>query len=103
MVVEFINKDLETLYNTGYAKKYKNVPNNIVQKLLIAVEAISSAKTIADLWKQRSYHFEHLNNSERYSMRLDIRWRLEMKINWTDTDCSIGIVGITELSRHYGD
>ena len=48
MFVEFRNKDLEELYETGHSRKYKNVPKNILQKLLIAVDTLNSATTIAD-------------------------------------------------------
>ncbi|MBQ3923330.1 MAG: type II toxin-antitoxin system RelE/ParE family toxin [Spirochaetales bacterium] len=103
MTVEFINKDLQELYETGTSRKYRNVPKNITDKMIDAVIRLQSSPSIGDIWKQRSLRFERLQGTERYSVRLNIVWRLEMIIEWTDNNCSVGIIGITELSRHYGD
>ena len=104
MTVEFINEDLQELYETGYSKKYRDVPKNVAEKkLLFAVEVLSEAENIQSVWKNKGLRFEHLTNTDKYSMRLDIRWRLEMKIEWTNEDCTIGIIGLTDLTKHYGD
>ncbi len=103
MTVEFINKDIQELYETGYSKKDKNVPKNITEKMIDTILRLQSSTNIGDIWKQRSLRFERLQGGERYSVRLNIVWRLEMVINWIDGNCSVGIIGITELSRHYGD
>ena len=103
MIVEFINKDLQELYETGYSRKYKKVPEIIMPKLYKAVRHFEYAETIQDIWKIGSLHFEKLVGIDRYSVRLDIRWRLEMKIDWTDKNCTVGIIGLTDLTKHYGD
>ena len=104
MTVRFLNNDLQELYETGYSRKYRNVPKNIVEKkLLFAVKMLLSADNIQDIWQNNGLRFEHLVNTDKYSLRLDIRWRLEMKIDWTNKDCTIGIIGLTDLTKHYGD
>ncbi len=103
MTVEFINKDLQELYETGHSRKYKKVPKNIVVKFPVIVDTLMNADCVQKLWKNKGLHFEHLSNTNRYSVRLDIRWRLEMEIDWTDKNCTVGIIGLTDLTKHYGD
>lgn len=103
MTVIFLNKDLEDLYCRRFSRKYKKVPENVVCKLSKAVLYFESAKSIQDIWQIGSLHFEKLANTDKYSIRLDIRWRLEMKIDWTDENCTVGIIGLTDLTKHYGD
>ena len=45
----------------------------------------------------------YAEGNKRYSMRMDRTWRLEMEIEWTNDDCSIGIIGLYDLTKHYGD
>jgi len=101
MEVIFTNKNLEDLYTLGKSRAYRNVPSNIAKKLVKAYEVLVCSETIQDVWKFPAYRFEHLCN-DKYSMRLDIVWRLEMEISWTNHDCTIGIIGLKDLSYHYG-
>lgn len=101
MEVTFNNKDLEALYSLGKSKAYRKVPPNVTRKLVRAYEVLVSSETIQDIWLFPAYKFESLGNS-RYSMRLTIVWRLEMNITWKNSDCTIGIIGLENLSYHYG-
>lgn len=103
MKVKFVNEELKLLYQTSSSKKYKNVPTQIVKKLVRAVDVLSAATVIQDLWNFPSYRFEHLQGNNRYSMRMDRTWRLEMEIEWTNNECTIGIIGLYDLTKHYGD
>jgi len=48
--------------------------------------------------------FEKLKGYEnQYSMRLTGKYRLEMKIEWQDTDQTIGFFYLVTISNHYGD
>jgi proteic killer suppression protein len=76
-------------------------PPNVTKKLVRAYEVLVSSETIQDLWLFPAYKFESLGKS-RYSLRLTIVWRLEMNITWTNSDCTIGIIGLEDLSYHYG-
>ena len=51
MEVKFINEELKLLYQTSSSKKYKNVPAQIVKKLVRAVDVLSAATVVQDLWK----------------------------------------------------
>lgn len=103
MKVRFLSDDLKKLYETGYSRKYKKVPADIIRKLPRAIDVLSAATVIQDVWKFPAYKFEHLEGGNRYSMRLGITWRLEMEIVWTNNECSIGIIGLDDLTHHYGD
>jgi len=95
---------LEELYETGSSKKYRSVPPDVVKKLPRAVDVLKQTKIITDLWNFPAYKFERLEGSKkRYSMRLGRTWRLEMDIDWEDETCTVGIIGLDDLTKHYGD
>lgn len=103
MEVKFLSKELKTLYQTGSSKKYKNVPLQVIRKFARAVDLLSAAIKIQDIWEFPGYRFKHLEGNKMYSMRMDITWRLEMEIEWINNDCTIGIIGLDDLTKHYGD
>lgn len=99
-----MNKDLEELYTKGRSKKYKDVPLNIAQKLVKAVEVLKSSSSIQEIWKFPAYKFKKLQGNERYSMRMNIVWRLELTVKWIDeTKIHVEIINLEDLTKHYGD
>jgi proteic killer suppression protein len=42
-------------------------------------------------------------HQNRYSVRIDDSWRLEVDIEWQNKEKTRGIVNISEISKHYGD
>ena len=104
MEVDFLNKDLEELYTKGRSKKYKEVPLNIVQKMVRAVEVLKSSSSIQEIWKFPAYKFEKLQGNDRYSMRMNIVWRLELTVKWIDEKkVHVEIINLEDLTKHYGD
>ena len=103
MEVKFLTDELKLLYQNGSSKKYKTVPMQVAKKLVRAVDVLSAATVIQDVWKFPSYNFEHLEGNKKYSMRMDRTWRLEMEIEWTNNECTIGIICLYDLTKHYGD
>lgn len=102
MEITFTNKKLEKLYKTGISNKYK-LEKAVIASFFEVVAILESAKDIYDLWKLPSLNFEKLQGYEdKYSARLTKKWRLEMSINWTNKVMSIGIIGIEDISNHYG-
>ena len=97
----FRNKELEKLYVTGKSKKLK-LPNDITEKFFARLQQIEAAKDIYDLWNDKGLNFEKLTNTENsYSMRLKIKYRLEMDIDWINNELTIGDFIITDISNHY--
>ena len=103
MQVIFLNPHLQELYISGKSKKYKSITGNILKKYFTAIAHFESAHVITDLWNAPSLKFEKLQGYEkRYSVRLDRKWRLEVEIEWENEEKTIGIIGIDEISNHYG-
>lgn len=103
MEFEFTNKNLEALYTTGKHRKYK-LQQDTLKKFVMRIQQIEAANTIHDFWKTPSLNFEKLKGyTNRYSMRVDRNYRLEMEIDWHDQSQTIGKISIIELSKHYGE
>jgi len=101
--MEFIfkNKELEKLYTTGKSKKLK-LSDDIIEKFFARLQQIEAAHDIYDLWKDKGLNFKRMEGSENsFSMRLKIKFRLEMDIEWKNEDKTIGDFIITEISNHY--
>lgn len=103
MKVYIEDKELIRLYTTGSSKKLR-LPGSVVEKFLATVQKIESAVTIHDLWKNAGLNFEKLKGfKDLYSMRLTGKYRLEMEINWSNEEKTIGDFLLITISSHYGD
>ncbi|VAX34647.1 hypothetical protein MNBD_NITROSPIRAE03-257 [hydrothermal vent metagenome] len=103
MQIEFRNRHLVHLYQKGKAGKYP-LPPGVINKFFMRMQQIEAAVNIYDLWKTSSLNFERLQGFEnRFSLRLDNKYRLEIEIEWEDEKRTKGIVYILEISKHYGD
>jgi len=101
MDFRFENKDLEKLYTTGRSRKYR-IPDDIIEKFFARIRQIESAYNIYDLWSDKGLNFEKMQGSEsRWSMRLKLKYRLEMTIEWQDSGQTIGEFIITDITIHY--
>lgn len=101
MNFRFSNKDLEKLYTTGKSKKYK-LSNDIIDKFFARIQQIEAANDIYDLWKDKGLNFEKMEGFEtRYSMRLKLKYRLEIEIEWQNAENTIGKFMVDEISNHY--
>jgi len=100
--VEFKNTQLEKLYTTGHSKKYL-LDEAVIRKFVAVVGRLEAASDVYDLWRLSSLNFERLQgNPNRYSARVTIKYRIEMEIDWENQEKTIGLIGIVELSSHYG-
>ena len=102
MTTTFLNRHLEELYATGRSRKYR-LPQPIVFRFVDRVNFLREAESIHSLQQRPSLNFEALHGTDLYSIRVDRKYRIEFKMEWTNEEHTIGIVGITELSNHYGD
>lgn len=95
------NKDLEKLYEDGKSRKYQ-IPKNAIDKFFKAIEILQNSERIEDLWSFTSFKFEKLKGyHNRFSMRLNDKYRLELRIDFQDTPPTTGVVYIEEISNHY--
>ena len=101
MDFRFDNKDLEKLYIEGRSRKYR-LPEDIVDKFFARIRQLESANDIHDLWNDKGLNFEKLQGYEsRYSMRLKLKYRLEMIVDWQNNKNEIGEFIIIDISNHY--
>ena len=101
MDFRFDNKVLEKLYIEGRSRKYR-LPEDIVDKFFARIRQLESANDIHDLWNDKGLNFEKLQGYEsRYSMRLKLKYRLEMIVEWKNNENSIGEFIIIDISNHY--
>ena len=95
------DKHLEKLYKEGSSKKLK-LPEQVVKKFFMRIDAIQNANTIYDLWKNPSMNFEKLEGFEnRYSIRLNRQYRLEAEVTWENEERTKGIFHLKKISKHY--
>jgi plasmid maintenance system killer protein len=100
MEFAFGNKDLEKLYIEGRSNKIR-IPADIIDKFYARIQQIEAANSIYDLWNDKGLNFEKLHGYENlFSMRLKVKYRLEMHIEWKDQDKTIGNFIITGISNH---
>lgn len=102
MKIEFLNKHLKDLYEKGKSRKYK-LDIQVIRKFVQRVGELEAAVAISDLWKTPSMNFEKLKGLDTYSVRLNRQYRMEMVIDWEDDKKIVGIIGLTDISNHYGD
>jgi len=100
--VSIENKHLLELYTIGASRKYR-IPANVAVEFVAAVRELQSAVTIHDIWKEHPKRkFEKLKgHANRYSMRLNKQYRLELSALWTDAGKTIGEFTVEDLSNHY--
>lgn len=102
MRIEF-EKELLKLYTSGKSKKI-NLPQNLITRFLLCVSYLEAAELITDLWSIPSLNFEKLKGTKnRYSVRINNVYRLEMEIDWENEEKTKGIIYLKEISKHYGD
>ena len=97
----FKKKELIELYTKGKSRKYK-LTQQVVRKFMLRIAAIENANTIYDLRTPPSMNFESLEGFEnRFSIRIDQKYRLEFEIEFEDEEKTCGEVLILEVSKHY--
>jgi toxin HigB-1 len=101
MEFSFANKELEKLYTEGRSKKYK-LPANLVKKYFLRLQSIEAAENIYDFWRNPALNFEKLKGADTiFSMRLDIKWRLILMLDFQDEAKTIAHVSIEDVTNHY--
>ena len=99
----FKNKNLLQLYQEGKDRKYK-LQRQLINKFSMAVQHIEAANDIYDLRNTASFKFEKLEGLKNtFSIRLNIKYRLILEIEWENEEKTKGTFYIIEISKHYGD
>jgi plasmid maintenance system killer protein len=95
------DKQLEALYASGKPKKLK-LPEQVIEKFFATVQKIEASVTVHDLLADNGLRFKKMSGSDnRYAMRLNQKYRLEMEIAWEDEAQTIGKFYLQTISNHY--
>lgn len=101
MRVVFNNRQLKELYAKGRSKKFR-LPDEVHEKFFMRIQQLEAAVSIYDLQRSASLHFEKLQGFvNRFSVRLNIKWRMEFEIDWEDAEKTKGVCKIVDLNLHY--
>ena len=99
---DFIDRHLQELYKKGWSKKFKFVDKPLAKKFVERVGRIEAAVSIYDLRDPPSMNFEVMEGFEnRFSIRLDVKHRLEFEIDFENEEKTVGFVRIVTVSKHY--
>lgn len=102
MDVTCSNKKLLKLYETGRSSKKYRLPEGVIKRFIMRVDTLIAAETIHDLWKHPALKFEKLKGYEnRYSIRINQQYRLEVEIEWLNKEQTKGKVELLDISKHY--
>lgn len=96
------NKKLTRVYESGKPTKKYRLSQDIIDKFLMRVDALEAAVTIHDLWQHPALNFEKLQGYEnRFSLRLNRQYRLEIEIEWINEENTIGKIELLDITKHY--
>lgn len=96
------NKKLVKVYESGKSTKKYRLSQDIIDKFLMRVDALEAAVTIHDLWQHPALNFEKLQGYEnRFSLRLNRQYRLEIEIEWINDEKTIGKIELLDITKHY--
>jgi toxin HigB-1 len=102
MEIEYEKDYLRELYEDGKCKnkKFRFQPQ-VVNKYQMRVDTLIGATRIEDLFVLNSLNFESLEYSDKFSIRVDGKYRLEFRIRFKDGEQQITICELTDLTNHY--
>ena len=101
MNVVINDKELLKLYQTGKSSKFR-LTDDIIAKFFMRIQTIAASVNIYDFWKDPAIKFEKLKGFEnRYSMRLNNKYILEIEIVWENDEKTEGIFYLKDISTHY--
>lgn len=96
------NNKLQKLYESGKPTKKYRLTQNVVDKFVMRVDALIAAATIHDLWDHPALNFERLKGDKnRFSIRINLKYRLELEIEWTNTEKTVGKIELLDITNHY--
>ena len=99
---DFADRHLQAVYEQGKSKKYPFINKSLAKKVVERIGRIESAEDINDLRNPPSMQFKALQGFEnRFSIRLDIKHRLEFEITFEDEKRAVGSVRVITVSKHY--
>ncbi len=104
MEIRFEKEYLEELYFKGKAtdKKYR-FPPAVVAKYCRIIDLLESIDRAEDLFRYNSLNYKALSGNKNgiESVRVNDKYRIELKITKDVSDFVVTVCSIIELSNHY--
>lgn len=79
----------------------------MIEKFFSTAKKLEAATDIHDILADKGLRFEKLGEThasiEVYSTRLNLKFRLEMEVEWINESKTIGKFILTDITNHYGD
>lgn len=103
MIIEYEQKYLEELYDTGKCKNKKyRYSSAVIKKYQKRVDTLIAATRIEDLFVFNSLNFESLQGEENYySIRVDYHYRLIFRLRKEKTEAVLTICTVVDITNHY--
>lgn len=104
MIVEFAEKYLRDLYETGLCNDKKHrYRSDVVKRYVRGVDYLRWASRKEDLFRINSLNFEALRGEKAglFSIRVNNQYRIEFSLRETVEEPILTICNIVELSNHY--
>jgi proteic killer suppression protein len=102
MQYDFGNKHLIELYTKGKSKKYNFIDRNLAKIFVARIDRIEAAAVITDLYFPPAMHFEGLDgHKDCFSVRINKKYRIEFRIDFTNSAGTVGDVLILDVTKHY--
>ena len=104
MDIKFDKEYLSELYYEGKCsdKKHRFQPQ-IVKNYIKRIELLESVPGVESLYKYNALHYEVLQGDKKglESIRVNDQYRIEFSTVWVESETSVTICNIVELSNHY--
>ena len=104
MEIRFEKEYLEELYLEGKTseKKYR-FPQAVVAKYCKVVDLLESIERAEDLYRYHSLNYKALSGNKKgiESVRVNDKYRIELRIVKRQTGAVLTVCSIIELSNHY--
>lgn len=102
MIIKYDKEYLEELYENGKCKDKKHrFQPQVVKKYHMRIDTLMAATKIEDLFIFNSLNFEALEGTDRYSIRIDIHYRLEFTVQHQDGETILTVCTIMDITNHY--
>jgi len=103
MEIKFAQEYLKELYETGECNdKKRRFQKSVIAKYQRRIDTLESATRIEDLYVFNSLNFEALIGTDRFSIRIDLKFRLEFSVETNNGEANfVTICLIQEISNHY--
>ena len=101
MVIKFENTYLERLYSGKEVKGNPKYPDQVISKFRKTIDQIKFTENLSELKKFRGLNFEALsgNFKGKYSVRVDIKYRLILRIE--QNKIVVDEIIVEDLTNHY--